>query len=170
MRNKKPKKRDNKEQLPEGLDRLDVRLLDLLQADVTLPVAELAERLHSSKSVIWRRIQRYLDEGIITSRVALLDPQKVGLPLLVFAHVKLSRHEAGVLQRFLDAVGKFPQVVECHTLLGEVDFLLKIVARDLADYENFFWHQLSRLDGVQGVNSSVSLSRFVNTTRLPLPV
>jgi Lrp/AsnC family transcriptional regulator len=152
------------------LDALDIRILDVLQRDALLPVAELAERVASSKTVVWRRIQKFVESGVIRERVAVLDPKKVGLGVMVFAHVKMNRHDRDVLPKFLEAVRLFPQVIECHTLMGDVDFLLKIVVGSIAEYEHFFWHRLSKIDGVQGVSSSISMSQSVNTTRLPLQI
>lgn len=151
------------------LDSLDIRVLSILQVDATLPVAEIADRVASSKSVVWRRIQRLLEEGVIRERVAVLEPHKLGLGVIVFAQVKMSKHGRGALPRFIEAIRAFPQVIECHTLMGDVDFLLKIVVKDIAEYEDFFWHQLSQIDGVREVSSSISMSQVVSTTRLPLP-
>ncbi len=151
------------------LDSLDIRVLDILQTDTTLPVTEIAERVNSSKSVVWRRIQRMLDAGVIRERVAVLDPQKLGLGVLVFSHIKMSKHGRGALPRFIDAIKGFPEVIECHTLMGDVDFLLKIVVADIAEYEDFFWHKLSQIEVVLEVSSSISMSQVVTTTRLPLP-
>ena len=156
------------ESKPVKLDALDLRVLDLLQMDATRPVAEVAQQVASSKTVVWRRIQRLLDKGVIRARCAILDPEKVGLGVLVFAHVKMNRHGRDVLPRFLESVRAFPQVVECHILMGDVDFLLKIYVGSIAEYEDFFWRKLSKIDGVQGVSSSISMSRSINTTRLPL--
>ncbi len=152
-----------------NLDQLDIRVLEILQKDASLPVTEIAERVASSKSVVWRRIQRLLDLGVIRERVAVLDPKKLGLGVIVFSHVKMSKHGRGSLPSFIEAIKGFPQVVECHTLMGDVDFLLKIVVRDIAEYEDFFWHKLSQIEGVQEVSSSISMSQVVSTTRLPLP-
>lgn len=150
------------------LDALDVRILDALQRDATEPVNDLAERLSSSKSVVWRRIQRLMDAGVIRERVAILDPKSVGLEVMVFAQVKMSRHGRDVLPKFVEAVRLFPQVVECHTLMGSVDFLLKILVRDVKDYEAFFWNQLSKIEGVQEISSSISMTQFFSTTRIPV--
>lgn len=151
-----------------SLDALDVRILEQLQTDESLPVAELAEQVASSKTVVWRRIQRLQELGVIRGRVALLDHKKVGLPIMIFAHVKMTRHDRDVLPKFIDAVQALPQVIECHTLMGNVDFLLKIVMASLEDYEHFVWQKLSQIDGVREISSSISLSQSVNRTRLPL--
>lgn len=154
--------------MSNSLDGLDVRILDELQRDAMLPLADLAERTGSSKSVCWRRLQRLLDEGFIQERVAILNPQKVGLEVVVFTHVKMTRHSRDVLPRFVEAMGRCPQVVECYTLMGNMDFLLKIVVQDVAEYEHFFWHKLSQIEGVQEVSSSIAMTKFVDRTQLPL--
>lgn len=150
------------------LDKLDIHILELLQQDVSLPVAEIAQRVASSKTVVWRRIQKYLKDGVIRERVAILDHHRIGLSVMVIAQVKMARHGKDVLPNFLKAIRTFPQVIECHTLMGDVDFLLKIMLRSVDDYEQFFWQKLSKIEGVQEVSSSISMSQTVNTTRLPL--
>ena len=154
--------------MSEALDALDLRILELLQRDVTLPVNDIAERVASSKSVVWRRVQRFLDSGIIRSRVAVLDTRKVGLGITVFAQVKMVRHGKNTLQKFASSINRLPEVVECHTLMGDVDFLLKIVVRDVERYQQFVWNELSQIEGVREVNSSISLSQLVESSRLPL--
>ncbi len=150
------------------LDALDVRILEHLQRDATLPVADIAEKVESSKTVVWRRIQRLVDDGVIRERVAVLDHRKIGLGVMVFVHVKLARHGSDALSKFLDAIKPFPQVIECHTLMGNFDFLLKVIVPTIEDYEQFVWHKLSKIAGVQEVMSSISMSQPVNSTRLPV--
>lgn len=152
------------------LEPIDLRILDILQDDVTISTAEIARKVNSSKTVVWRRIQRLADAGVIKERVAILDHRKLGLPMMVFAQVKMSRHSKDALPQFMEAVKAFPQVLECHCLMGHVDFLLKIVVRSIEDYEHFVWQNLSQIDGVQEVTSSISMSQAVCTTRLPLPI
>jgi Lrp/AsnC family transcriptional regulator len=154
--------------MTEKLDALDLRILELLQQDVTTPVNDVAERVASSKSVVWRRIQRFLDSGIIKQRVAVLDTKKVGLGVTVFAQVKMARHGRHALHKFVQAVNRHPEVVECHTLMGDVDFLLKIVVRDVDRYQQFVWNELSQVEGVREVSSSISLRQLIDTNRLPL--
>jgi Lrp/AsnC family transcriptional regulator len=150
------------------IDKLDARILDALQRDAGARVHELADRLASSKSVVWRRVQQLIKSGVIRERVAILDPQKVGLNVLVFVQVKLAKHGRDTLPKFAEAIRRFPQVIECHSLMGNVDFLLKVVVRDVRDYEQFFWNQLSKLEGIQEINSSISMTQIVNTTRIPV--
>ncbi len=156
--------------MSHNLDTLDLRILDLLQRDATLPIAEIAEQVASSRTVVWRRIQKLTDSGVIRERVAVLDHRKVGLGVMVISHVKMTRHGRDVLPNFLAAVKLFPQVLECHTLMGDVDFLLKILVGSIEEYEQFFWQKLSKIDGVQEISSSISMSQTINTTRLPLRI
>lgn len=157
------------ERIGDAPDALDLRILEVLQRDAMLPIADIAERVASSKTVVWRRIQKLVDSGVIRERVALLDHRKIGLGVMVLAHVKMSHHGRDVLPKFLQTIQRFPQIIECHTLMGDVDFLLKIVVASVEDYEHFVWQKLSQIDGVQGINSSISIRQAINTTRLPLP-
>lgn len=150
------------------LDNLEIRILEILQRDATIPLAALAEKLHSSKSVVWRRLQRMLDSGVIRERVAIVDPRKVGFNVLIFVRVRMGAHDRDLLPKFMEKVKTFPQVLECHALLGDVDFLLKVVARDLDDYDQFFSKKLSRIEGVREIISSIAIGQFITTTRLPL--
>ena len=152
----------------KALDTLDVRILEMLQRDVSMPIADLAAAVRSSKSVVWRRIQVMLANGVIRERVAVVDPRKVGLNVMVFVRVRMEGHTRDVIPRFSDAVRNFPEVLECHSLLGDVDFLLKVIVPTLDDYEDFLNRKLSRIGGVREMLSSVSVSQIVNTTQLPL--
>jgi len=150
------------------LSRGDLRILDLVQQHGDLSAAEVAERLSLSSSTCWRRLGRLTELGIIKRRVALLDREKVGLSVMVFSHVKLAGHGRDALIRFEQAVRAHPEILECYTLMGETDFLLRIVCRDIKAYEAFFLDHLSRFPGVQSVNSSIALAVIKETTALPL--
>lgn len=150
-----------------NMDELDKKILNLLQQDAMLPVAEIAEKVGSSKSVCWRRIQRLQDDGIIKARVALLDPNKIGLDIILFAQVKMTAHGRR-LPNFIEIIRDIPQILECYTLMGNVDFLLKIVVKDIQEYENLWWHQLSQIEGVQEISSTIAMTAVKHTTKLPL--
>jgi Lrp/AsnC family transcriptional regulator len=152
----------------EKLSRGDLRILDLVQQHGDLSAAQVAERLDTSPSTCWRRIGRLTELGIIKRRVALLDREKLGLSVMVFSHVKLAGHGRDALIRFEQAVRAHPEILECYTLMGETDFLLRIVCRDIKAYEAFFLDHLSRFPGVQSVNSSIALAVIKETTALPL--
>lgn len=153
--------------LPD-LDPIDRHILLLLQADASLSTAEIANRVGASQSSCWRRIEKLESAGIIKKRVALLDRRKLGLEMMVFAHVKLQSHGQRTLPKFEEAIRQFPEVVECHTILGETDYLLRVITRDTASYEAFFRKHLSQIASVQFTNSSMSLSEVKSTTELPL--
>ncbi|HTD11243.1 MAG TPA: Lrp/AsnC family transcriptional regulator [Steroidobacteraceae bacterium] len=150
------------------LDRGDLRILTLLQEHGNLSAAEIAERLSLTASTCWRRVTRLEQQGVIVKRVALLDREKLGLSVMVFSHVKLAGHGRDALLRFEQAVRVHPEILECYTLMGETDFLLRIVCRDIKAYEAFFLDHLSRFPGVQSVNSSITLAVIKETTALPL--
>lgn len=150
------------------LDRIDLRILEVLQRDSSLSAAEVAERVGLSQSPCWRRINRLQELGVIRERVAHLDAKRLGLNVQVFAQVKLSAHGRQSLPEFEASIREFPEVLECYTLMGEVDFLLRIVTRDVETYEQFFRNHLSQLPGVQEINSRLALSEIKQTTALPL--
>jgi Lrp/AsnC family transcriptional regulator len=150
------------------LSRGDLRILDLAQQHGDLSAAEIAERLSLSASTCWRRLSRLTELGIIKRRVALLDREKLGLSVMVFSHVKLTGHGRDALLKFEQAVHAHPEILECYTLMGDTDFLLRIVCRDIKAYEAFFLDHLSRFPGVQSVNSSIALAVIKETTALPL--
>jgi Lrp/AsnC family transcriptional regulator len=151
-----------------SLDAADLKILAALQEDASLSTVELAEQAGVSQSVCWRRIQRLKDEGVIRRQVTLLDRNMLGLETQIFAEVKLSTHGRANLSDFSDAIRTFPEVMECYLLLGAVDFLVKIVTENIRAYEVFFFEKLSRLPGVQEVNSIVVFSEVKSTTALPL--
>lgn len=154
--------------MQDELDAIDLKLLRAMQEDSSLPAAELAEKVGITQSPCWRRLQRLKEDGYIKREVALLDRRKLGLNAHVFARVKLSAHGRAHLAEFSRAVQAFPEVLECYVLMGEVDFLLRIVTADVEAYERFFFERLSRLPGVQEINSTVALSEIKSSTALPL--
>lgn len=154
--------------MQHALDRLDRRILALLQQDASLSAAEIAERVGLSQSPCWRRIQRLREAGFIRAQVALLDRRKLGLNAQIFAQVRLSAHGRAHLDEFTAAIREIPQVLECYVMMGETDFFLRIVAADIEAYERFFFDTLSKLPGVQEIKSTIALSEIKHTTALPL--
>ena len=150
------------------LDHTDRRILELLQTEPGVNASEIGERIGLSQSAVWRRIQSLREEGVIKEQPVKLGRQKVGLNTMVFAHVKLTSHGRSNLAEFSEAVSKYPEVLDCYVLLGNVDFLLRIVTEDIKAYEQFFFEKLSQLPGIQEVNSSIVLSDIKHTTVLPI--
>ncbi|WP_206335903.1 Lrp/AsnC family transcriptional regulator [Rhizorhabdus phycosphaerae] len=151
------------------LDSYERKILALLQQDCSLSAAEIAEKVGLSTTPCWRRIQRLRESGVIARQVALVDRRKIGLNAQIFAQVKLNAHGRQHLDEFTAAIREFPEVLEAFVLMGPVDFLLRIVAADIDAYERFFFDKLSRLQGVQEINSIAALSEIKSTTALPLP-
>ncbi len=154
--------------MPGELDSFDLKILDVLQKDATKPTTEIADEVGLSQAPCWRRIQRLREAGYIRGQVALLDRQKLGLTAHIFAHVKLNAHGRSNLTGFVDAIRQFPEVLDCYVLMGAVDFMLRVVTKDIEAYERFFFDKLSQVPGVQEVNSMVALSEIKSTTALPL--
>ncbi|WP_066717208.1 Lrp/AsnC family transcriptional regulator [Sphingomonas pituitosa] len=150
------------------LDPYERKILHELQRDASLTTAELAERIGLSPSPCWRRVDRLEREGVIRKRVALIDRRKVGLNAHVFAQVKLNAHGRANLDEFSAAIRGFPEVLDAYVLMGTMDFMLRIVAEDIDAYERFFFDKLSKLPGVQEINSIVALSEIKSTTELPI--
>ncbi len=150
------------------LDRVDRRILDLLQREGALPVAEVASRTGLSTTTCWRRIQQLEHEGVIRGRVALLDRSALGLDVTIFAHVKLSTQGRDAIAAFAEAIRERPEVLDCYTTMGEWDFMLRIVTRDIKAYEAFYLDHLSKLPYVQSINSSVTVTVIKETTVLPI--
>lgn len=151
------------------LDRFDRQILDILQHDASLSAADIGARVGLSQSPCWRRINRLQQAGYLRGQVALLDRHRLGLDVLVFALVKLTAHGRRSLPAFAEAIRERPEVLECFTLLGDMDFLLRIVVPDIQAYERFFFETLSQLPGVQEVHSNIAMSEMKSTTALPLP-
>jgi Lrp/AsnC family transcriptional regulator len=150
------------------LDPFERRILLELQRDASLTTAQIAERVGLSPSPCWRRIDRLERDGFIRARVALIDRRKVGLNAQVFAQVKLNAHGRANLDEFSAAIRSFPEVLEAYVLMGTTDFMLRIVTQDIDAYERFFFDELSKLPGIQEINSTVALSEIKATTELPL--
>ena len=150
------------------LDEFDLKILAKMQEDCSLSTADLAERVGLSQSPCWRRIQRLREEGYIKAEVAIVDGQKLGFPLQVFAQVKMAAKTDDEIVRFVRAVKGIPEITECYSLFGENDFMLKIVAPDVKWYQNFVFSVLRKLPGVSEIQSMVAMLETKFTTAIPL--
>lgn len=147
------------------IDQLDLRILTELQIDTAVPLAELAARVESSKSVCWRRIQQHLESGVIRERVAVLDGQKLGLGVMVLVDVKMDKY---VPEDFFEEIQAFPEIVECCAVSGSISFHVKVVVRDVEEYQRFLLNCLSKIRGVREIQSYFAMNKLIDTTRLPL--
>jgi Lrp/AsnC family transcriptional regulator len=153
---------------PASLDAADRRILAHLQAEPDLTMAELAERVGLSHTPCWRRLKRMEEAGIVRGRALLLDPQALGFTISVFAHIKLKSHEEESLDRFEESVEHHAQIVECYSMSGESDYTLRVLARDVGDYEHFLKKVLLHLPGVSSVVSSFALKTIKLTMKVPV--
>ena len=149
------------------LDRIDLRMLAVLQSEGRITNAELAERVSLSASACLRRLQR-LEDGIITGYAAQVDPQAVGLGLQAFVRVQLSKHESAAVESFVAQINGWDEVVACHALTGDMDYLLHVYVADLQDFSRFLLDHLLNAAGVADVNSSFVLRTVKRSPSLPL--
>jgi len=157
--------RPNKENII--LDSHDRRILSILQEDATVAIAEIAERVGLSVTPCWKRIKRLEREGIIDRRVAILNRERLGLGVTVIVAVRTAHHTDDWLRIFAEGVSLIPEVVEFYRMSGEIDYLLKIVARDIADYDRIY-HKLTKVAPLHDVSSSFAMQEIKSTTALPL--
>ena len=151
-----------------SLDRIDLRLLSLLQQEGRATNADLATQVNLSPSACLRRIQRLEAAGVIRGYAALVDPKAVGLGLQAFVRVQLEQHGQLGLDRFIEGVNHWDEVVACHALTGDMDYLLQVVVQDLEHFSRFLLDKLINATGVADVNSSFVLRTVKQTRSLPL--
>ena len=136
------------------MDRIDKAILRILQDDGSVPIATIADRVGLSQTPCWKRIRRLETTGVITKRVALLDPDKIGLGITVFVSIQSPDHSEDWLARFAENVTAMPEVMECYRMAGDVDYMLRVVVPDMPAYDSFY----KRLIGV--VSLKTVTSRF----------
>lgn len=152
-----------------SLDRIDRRLLEEIQRDARLTTAELASRVSLSPSPCWRRVKRLEAAGVIRGYHAHLDADRLGWGVTAFVHVMMENHSAQLGEQFERAVLTIPEVVACHNVSGQYDFLLQVVARDLKSFGEFARNAIRTLPGVKEMNSSFSLREVKVGLALPMP-
>ncbi|WP_257386223.1 Lrp/AsnC family transcriptional regulator [Tahibacter caeni] len=150
------------------LDRTDLRILEVLQHDGRITNAELAEKVSLSASACLRRVQRLEQSGVISGYAARVEPRAVGLGLQAFVRVQLERHEAEAIEHFIRRITESREVVACHALTGDMDYLLHVVVEDLDHFSRFLLDRLLNDSGVADVNSSFVLRTVKQTGALPL--
>ena len=154
--------------LPElSMDRLDRKILRLLQEDATLAVADVAKKVGLSTTPCWRRIQKLEEEGVIKRRVAILDPVKINARVTVFVSIRTNSHSHEWLRRFSEVIQEFPEVVEFYRMSGDIDYLLRVVVPDIAAYDAFYKRMISKIE-IRDVSSSFAMEQIKYTTEMPL--
>lgn len=155
--------------MPETkIDTIDRKILAILQQDAHTTMEKLAEAVGLSPSPCARRVRNLEASGVIKRYVAVVDQDKAGLPVSVFASIKLERQREDELDRFAKAISRWPEIVECYLMTGQRDYLLRIVVKDLPAYEAFLKRTLTRLDGVASIESSFALSQVKHAQGLPI--
>lgn len=149
------------------MDSIDKAILALLQRDSDTPVAEIAESVGLSPTPCWRRIKKLEEQGVIRRRVALTDMKAVGLNLTAFVAVKTAHHTGSWLNDFAASIARIPEVVEVYRMSGEIDYLLKVVCPDMAEYDRIY-KQLISIADFSDVRSTFSMEELKYTTELPL--
>ncbi len=150
------------------IDAVDLKILAQLQQDASVSTPELAERIGLSQSPCWRRLQRLRAEGYIQSTVAILDRRKLGFTLQIFAQLKMSRLTDDSRADLLRRIEAIPEILECYTILGEMDIMMKVLVPDTTWYQEFLVCVLMKLPGVSEVHSVLTLSQTKSTTAIPL--
>ena len=149
------------------MDRLDRKILRLLQEDSTLAVADVAKKVGLSTTPCWRRIQKLEEEGVIQRRVAVLDPIRVNTRVNVFVSIRTGSHSLEWLRRFSEVVQEFPEVVEFYRMSGDVDYLIRVVVPDIAAYDQVYRRLIAGTQ-LSDVSSSFAMEELKFTTALPL--
>lgn len=150
------------------MDRTDLKILAILQQDSSIPVAEIAKRVNLSQTPCWRRIQKLEAAGVITGRVALLDPDSIGAGITVFVEVETGDHSAEWLARFAEEVRTMPEVMEVYRMAGDVDYLLRIAVGSMAAFDTFYKRLIGAVP-LKNVTSRFAMERVKSTTAYPLP-
>ncbi len=149
------------------MDEIDRQLLDLLQHDATLSIAQMAERVGLSATPCWKRIQKLEAQGVITRRVAVVDPDSVGVGLSVLVSVEAGEHTPAWLECFSNGVAAMPEVMEVYRMAGDVDYILRVAVADMNEYDTFY-KRLIALAPMKNVTSRFAMERMKFTTAYPL--
>ncbi|MBF2021750.1 MAG: Lrp/AsnC family transcriptional regulator [Hydrococcus sp. C42_A2020_068] len=157
----------NAEQLQQ-LDEIDRQILHLLQNNSRIPSAELARRVNLSAPGLQKRLKKLEESGIIEGYVTLVNREAIGLDLLCFAQITLAHHQPEYVGQFCDRVKELPEVLECHHLTGEFDYLLKVVVSNRQHLERFLFDKITRIPGVDKIRTSIVLNEIKASTSLPL--
>ena len=149
------------------MDKTDKKILTLLQQDSAQPLSDIARKVGLSVTPCWRRIQKLEEDGIIRGRVALLDAEKLGLGMSVFVALKITEHSSEWLNNFALKISKYDEVVEFYRMSGDVDYMLRVVVKNMAAYDAFYKKLISDVS-LKDVSSSFAMEEIKYTTSLPI--
>ncbi len=151
------------------LDNIDRKILELLQANSNITNAQLAQEIGLSAAPTLERVKKLETAGVIRSYHAVVDPASVGLGVCTFVMVTLKGHNKENIAKFLSAINSIPEIVECHHVTGNADFILKIVCSDIPSYQNLMLEKVTNIEVVDNLQSTVILSTLKDTKRIPVP-
>jgi len=154
--------------MPIQIDGIDAKILNIIQKDAAISVADIADKVGLSSSPCWRRIKRMEELGIIKNRVTILDRTKLGLDFEVFVAVKLALPNRANMEKLEKAVANMPEVVQCASVTGAVDFMLRVVTKDMHSYEDFLREVLLSIDLISDVQSRIVLRQTKESNSIPL--
>ena len=152
-----------------SLDETDLAILELLQEDASISNAELSERLSLSLTPCWRRRKRMEEAGVIKGYQANLDRRMLGLDIMAFVHIRFSTHADHAPDAFEAVIAQLPQVVACHMITGDADYVLQVLAEDLDSYSDFIEQVLRRQVGIASIQSSLALREIKTGSRIAIP-
>lgn len=150
------------------LDKTDKKLLSILQVDSTVSLSELAEAVNLTTTPCWKRLKRLEDNGIISKRVALLNPEKLGLMFTAFVLIKTSNHSHEWYNHFVETVTPFPEIMEFYRMAGEYDYMMKVQVEDMKCFDLFYKKMVNSVEGISNVTSTFAMEPLKYTTALPL--
>jgi Lrp/AsnC family transcriptional regulator len=151
-----------------ALDDTDLKILEILQRDSTTPSSKLASLVGMSQSPTWRRVVALEQSGAIKKRIAVLDRHALGLGFMVYVLIRLKDQSQKTVDRFRSAVRSIPEILNCHMLMGDIDFLMLIITKDLESYHELLRKKISVIPGVVGIDSRLVIEETKSTTELPL--
>jgi Lrp/AsnC family leucine-responsive transcriptional regulator len=151
------------------LDSIDHKLLEILQSNGKITNAQLSKEVGLSPAPTLERVKKLENSGIIESYHAQIDREKVGLGVMTFVQVTLSGHRKSITESFVETIEKVPEIIECHHVTGSCDFLLKVIAKDIASYQRLIMETINEIEVVASTQTMVILSTFKNTKVLPIP-
>jgi len=152
-----------KEKIVE-LDSIDNNIIRILQLDSTQSIQAISEQVGLSNNPCWRRIKRLESEGVIERRVAVINPQRIGLGTTAFVTIRIDSHNKDWLEKFAACVAQISEIIECHRMTGDVDYLLKVIVRDLVHYDEVYQRLIAMVPGLTDVNSTFSMEQLKTGT------
>lgn len=150
------------------LDKINRQIINVLQDDSSITNAELAERLKLPATTVFDRVKKLEQSGVIARRVAIINPEKIGKETIAFVSLSLASHSGKNVQKFWKAIEKLPQVLECYHIAGENDFILKVMAENIRDYEAFLLEKLTEIENIGKIKTSFVMSTIKYQTKIPV--